>query len=779
MNSENSKLSLFKEQLTKELAKVDSDNTRILELSNKIANLDTSTIRFSVDAGIVNRLGKELVAKGETAVSELVKNAYDADATIVDLIFENCESDGGILTIDDDGIGMERDQLINGFMRISSPDKILNPVSEWFKRKRAGQKGIGRFATHRLGKKLTIITQTTQSQNATKVTIDWDLFEIQSNIQYIPNVISTLPKQKEHGTTLIIEGLREAWTISMIKRVYRYISELLQPFPLSKIKFTGVSEVSVPNLLEPGFKASCFKNNKNDLEIIADEQTAFFDHALAEIEGFVTEEGQGMWSVKSNKIDLLTEVYFIGKETKSDDSKFNFLRNVHFKVYYFIYDKSLIPVNFSQIRDLASQQGGVRLYRNGFRVLSYGERGNDWIGLDESIRKRAILPVHGNNNFFGFVEVTDKDGTQFEELANREGLIENLAYGELVDFVYRTIISAVLIIAESRGRKSNASQKNWKNESEERKQSVKEKIDETKETLGQIKNVLNDNKDTTNISNEVKREILTLVEGAESKIEDIKAETQKQTEQQEQLLDEIAMLRILAALGLIIGEFVHEIKHFVPELKADADNLLYFKDKYTDIGNFIERVSNNTNLLTTYTSYFDRTVSSNELRNLQHIEVRDVIRPFISTIQQDLLRSNINIDEPIFRGYDLFTLPMHKSEWASILFNFYSNAKKAVKSSQKGHLQVFAGKQDKYIYVEFSDNGIGIPEENDSRIFDAFYTTNSPIGHSADYQQEVTGTGLGLKIVRDIVESYGGNIYVKRPANEGFITTIRIEIPKK
>jgi HSP90 family molecular chaperone len=130
-------------EIRNELAEIiqsDPNNySRILELSSKLASFDDSNIRFSVDAGIIDRLGTELVARQETAVSELVKNAYDADATKVELKFENSDSIGGTLFIEDNGLGMTKEQLVNGFMRISSTDKIRNPISERFKRNRAGQ----------------------------------------------------------------------------------------------------------------------------------------------------------------------------------------------------------------------------------------------------------------------------------------------------------------------------------------------------------------------------------------------------------------------------------------------------------------------------------------------------------------------------------------------------------------------------------------------------------------------------------------------------------------
>lgn len=105
-----------------------------------------------------------MVGRAETAVSELIKNSYDADATVVDVDFINAFTQGGSLIISDNGLGMTKQQLINGFMRISSTDKLHNPTSIRFNRTKAGKKGIGRFAAQRLGERLILVTQTKEPQ---------------------------------------------------------------------------------------------------------------------------------------------------------------------------------------------------------------------------------------------------------------------------------------------------------------------------------------------------------------------------------------------------------------------------------------------------------------------------------------------------------------------------------------------------------------------------------------------------------------------------------------
>lgn len=201
-------------------------------------------------------------------------------------------------------------------------------------------KGIGRFATQRLGEKLTIITQTLNSENALKVTIDWSHFKTDRNLFEIASPIEVVQKTKEEGTDLIIEVLREGWSDAMIRRVYRYTSDLLQPFPLSKKK-KEEEAISKNNTVEPGFQSSYFRKDNETLTKIIDEEDAFYKHALAEIEGYVLDDGQGCWSMKSEILNFPAEVNLIGKDKDIPDSKYNFIKGIHFKCYYFIYEASL------------------------------------------------------------------------------------------------------------------------------------------------------------------------------------------------------------------------------------------------------------------------------------------------------------------------------------------------------------------------------------------------------------------------------------------------------
>lgn len=754
---------LIREELSEILENTPNNYSKILELSTKLASFDKDNIRFSVDAGVIDRLGTELVARQETAVSELVKNSYDADAKEVILKFKDSNSIGGTLLIDDDGIGMTREQLVNGFMRISSTDKLHNPLSERYKRKRSGQKGIGRFAVQRLGKKLTIVTQTLNSNKAFELTIEWDDYKGDIDLSNVTNRIVEIKKQKEEGTTLKIEGLRDRWSQAAIKRIYRYVTAIIQPFPLSETK----EESDIVNeIINPGFKTIFKKVEDSKTITIADETSMIYDYALAEIEGWIDENGLGIYSVISKQLKI-EEYGEIGSDPDDMSVPFSELRKVRFKAYYYIYNADFIPkMHETSIKKLSRISGGVRLYRNGFRVLPYGEPKNDWLRLDASVRQRSILPIHGNHNFFGFVELTDNE-KKFNETSSREGLIDNEALMQLQNFVYRTLITGVIKIAEVRNIKITSGQKKEGNLYEK----IEVRIKDIAHTLESLDRELEQEEGSVQVKRKRKKKIQKLKEDIEKVGELQKEETNK-------MLKEKSMLRVLSSVGITIGQFIHEVRDYVINMESDVKFLLEKLRADTALTERLIILEKNVATFQSYTSYFDSVISQNVVRDLRPIEIQNTTESFWESMNNDAKKSNITFDTPIRNGSYLYSRPMHPSEWSSILFNFYTNAKKAIKRTKKaGEIKIECGINDKYVYLEFSDTGDGISEENEEKIFDEFFTTTSQNSlDEINASNEITGTGLGLKIVKDIVSSYRGNIQVVSP-KEGFNTCLRIEIP--
>lgn len=716
---------------------------------------------FTVDAGIINRLGLELVGRSETALAELIKNSYDADANVVNLYFENAFQEGGNLTIEDDGVGMNREQLINGFMRLATTDKIHNSLSEKFNRPKAGRKGIGRFSTQRLGETLEIITQSEKSNEALKLSINWNAYETDKEIGEITNQLDIINKGRVigNGTSLYINCLREKWSDADIKRVYRYVSELIQP---NFLKVDNNGNINDENKKE-GFEVNFLRrNNPNeDWVSIADPQVMMLNRALATFSGYVDKNGVGHCNVNSKKFTFNGEIASLNDDFIISETPYEALRgtNIVFKVYYFIGgDRNsyygITKTELNVILDHLNRNGGVKLYRNGFRVPKYGDLENDWLNIEKNSRIGKGIPF-SNNRLIGFVQLIDPKGEVFEESAGREGLIEKEAFNQLQEFVSDALKECF----------SNFS--SWFRNTDEYKIFNPDKRS-TATTLSVQKNVEDLKEATKTLTNPDATE----VEKTEASIK-LEQATKKFISDTKAALNELEMMRILASTGLTISEFVHEIKQIVPSTKGYIKDTLK-RNLDSEVANNLEAINEVLSSLEAYTSYFDETISKNLVRELKPIDLRKAIGLFKTVVNPDLKRRNIDFELNL-RGQDLITTPMHPSEWNTILQNLYSNAKKAIIRSNidRGKILLSTTKniEQKTLLIEFQDNGSGIPQKYINRIFDAFFTT------SKDRNEDLgTGTGLGLYILHQIINNRGGKITVGTPEGD-YKTNIKIELP--
>ncbi|MDO8268664.1 MAG: sensor histidine kinase [Moraxellaceae bacterium] len=755
-------LGSLKQELANALSKEDVNFNEILALAGEMAKLDENNIRFSVDASHITRLGVELVSKQETAVAELIKNAYDADATTVDLIFDRQEQKGGVLKVIDTGHGMSRQQLLNGFMRISTQDKVDEPMSVKYGRQRAGRKGIGRFAAQRLGERLVIETQRESEDFSLRLEIDWNQFERGRDLYLITNALQVRPRLPRVGTSLRIDGLRDAWSSAQILRSLRYVSELMQPFPLAMQDAAHAND-------DPGFKIAFYRMVNEKPVVIADDRRSVLSHAAAHISGEVNERGEPFISMGSSRFKIefknrnLEFEEKIKPRTGLTCKNYDALSGVKFSAHYFIQEE-LPTGSKALVREVLNHSGGIRIYRNGFRVLPYGEQFDDWLGLQRSSALRGILPPHHNNNFLGFVEIHDVDGRKFEETASREGLLENDAFFQLQDFVFRALLAGVIEIARARGRKIFASDSGSKRD--ERLQ--KSPQEEATEVADEIRRIAAGASASHEVGGGREQVRSGDAEELAKRIESLGTKAEK-------VLAEVGMLRVLASLGLVIGEFTHEVRHTLAAISSTISGL--GNDHEFSGSSGVSSLKASITVLQSYMRYFDDAVVNNVRRDLGVHEVRDIVNDFSEVMESTLSKKGVTFTKK-FNGYDLFVRPSHKSEWSSVLLNLFTNSLKAIdRAGVSGRIHFEAKADSENVIVDFSDNGDGVPFESRERIFDAFYSTSAPTNVMSSDAEKLTGTGLGLKIIRDIIEAMGGSIYLVE-AESGFSTCFRIEVPR-
>jgi len=728
-----------------ELEKDVPDWHLIESASREAVDSDPDFVRFSVDAAHIQRLGGELVAKQETALSELIKNAFDADAAKVTLTFEDRKQMGGTLVIEDDGSGMPEEVIRDAWMRISTAAKVEEPVSPRFGRVRAGRKGIGRFAVQRLGHRLLLVSKPRGSPEGYRVRFDWERdFLPGRNLQDIFSGIERFEKLPEdQGTMLRIDNLRDIWSDAAVERVWRSVILLQPPFELVPVK-PGPAR---GRAADPGFQVVINGVTQAEQSHRFSIETDFLARAAAIVTGEVNEKGQASARVRSAKLDLDDEQKF--------DLDMGQTGPFTFEARYFVYSADMLSgMKQATAAAMGRQFGGIRIYRNGFRVLPYGEERDDWLGLDDmsSRRNKILLPLN-NRNWFGQVRLDSAANSAFEETSSREGLLENDAFAQLQTFLQSALIWAAGRVGAMRNRKVSAGQRGF--------------VSAMKPS--QVLRQLRAGEGGDALTNEA---LQAAQEAASDYEKEVEAKFAASLEYEE-------MLRILASLGISISVFGHEVKgaqgNFLAHLQvirqviegiADDEDKAALGSEFDDLASASDR-------LLDIGGYIAGLMSSTESRELRSLSVRGTLDRFIRQFGDYMRNQKIRFEVDV-QPSQLRTVPMHASELDTVLLNLLTNSIKSMRKAKvpDRRVRIEARHVGRHVVIGFEDNGDGILPENRERVFDAFFTTTTGV---EDDGVAGPGTGLGLKIVSDIASSYGGVARVAEPST-GFRCRIEITL---
>src|SRR5580658_636963 len=193
---------------------------------------------FSVKPRLLRLLGDQLIRDANLAVFELVKNAYDADATECIVLLENPENPSlARIEVEDNGTGMDENIIRNAWMVIATDFRAQqreeNQRTTRFHRFPLGEKGLGRLSVHKLGKFIRLITRVKNGQEIV-LEFDWDRLENAENLNEAAVALQkrdpeTFPGNK-HGTKLEVTKLREPWARGELRRLHRAVNSLCSPF---------------------------------------------------------------------------------------------------------------------------------------------------------------------------------------------------------------------------------------------------------------------------------------------------------------------------------------------------------------------------------------------------------------------------------------------------------------------------------------------------------------------------------------------------------------------
>ena len=410
-------------------------------------------LHFKTNVQLKSIIGKDLINDDNIAVLELVKNAFDADAKTVNINYVNLkENDDASLApnmftsktsrliIQDDGVGMNMNDIQNKWLNIAYSEKKTN--KNQFNRRMAGAKGVGRFSCDRLGEYLNLYAKTSNDNQYVKLTIDWKLFEVEDEkkeIQTIPLQYTYLSSEElkddgidafKHGVLLEIIKLRSSWAYltknkegetpewntDKFSALKRYLEKLINPNQAFEHNDFGVY------MYAPEFIMENDRNNDFDKFIGKVENKIFdkLDFKTTNIETFTCDEGQNIYTELKDKGEI---VFWI----KERNPYFPYIKNVKVTIYFlnqyakafFTKQTGMQPVNY----------GSVFLFINGFRVPPYGDTGNDWLALDQR-KAQGTKRYLGTRDIIGQIEIADEKN-DFQIVSSREGVVNNESFKNL------------------------------------------------------------------------------------------------------------------------------------------------------------------------------------------------------------------------------------------------------------------------------------------------------------------------------------------------------------
>jgi len=486
-------------------------------------------LSFKVSSALKNIIGSDLINDDFIAVFELVKNAYDAHATNVEIIFENIYSSRAKIIIKDDGKGMNYNDLINKWLFVAYSAKIEGTEEDNYdyrdkikvKRAYAGAKGIGRFSCDRLGRNLYLETIKDEPDPKVEVLItDWSKFESDIkdefvDIKVLQETIDQSNFNIEHGTVLEITNLKNTWDRDKFLQLKDALSRLINPNTINENDSFKII-LKVKEELEND-QEQILKNKKQ-----VNHPKSPIDSSLVKYRKIVNGEIQNLifdtLGIKTTYIEskvldneIITTLFEAGKMVYSitEENPFVNFKDLKISIYYLNVSAKL---TFSRRMGLQPvEYGHIFVYKNGLRIFPYGERAKDPLKMDNR-KAQGHSRYLGTREVIGYISIEGTNNNLRETSSRGDGLIRTSTYFDLEHWFYETLKKLEKYIIDVTDWGNSLSPEefiNFDNVFFKNKGQENEKVNNINDNLRKLLNGLTNSKNV--IRFEVSEEILSIL----------------------------------------------------------------------------------------------------------------------------------------------------------------------------------------------------------------------------------------------------------------------------